>query len=267
MILEVLADLCGRRAFKNSSRLIPQLCIDMSARSGQVIEKAGDRVLAFAGREQAAGAQHAVQSTEPCAEAIMNLVRFVRREMPSIRFILFRGASMRRIRYCVAMSLDGYIAGPHGEADWITKDPDIDFAALFQQFDSLLMGRGTFEWMVKAGHSSMPGMHVVVFSTTITQEDFPNVTILPQVETDTIKAWKASPGKDMWLFGGGLLFRSFVELGLVDTVEVSIIPGLLGGGIQLRPDPASQIRLSLTGHRVYKTGIVSLTYDVLPAPV
>ena len=52
---------------------------------------------------------------------------------------------MRRIRYSVAMSLDGYIAGPKGESDWIITDPDIDFSALFKEFDTVLMGRKTYE--------------------------------------------------------------------------------------------------------------------------
>ena len=51
---------------------------------------------------------------------------------------------MRRIRYVVAASLDGYIAGPNGEADWIIMDPEIDFRALFKQFDTFLLGRRTF---------------------------------------------------------------------------------------------------------------------------
>src|SRR6266498_1461744 len=52
---------------------------------------------------------------------------------------------MRKIRYAVAMSLDGYIAGPNGEADWIGIDPEVDFAAIWAQFDTLLMGRRTYE--------------------------------------------------------------------------------------------------------------------------
>ena len=52
---------------------------------------------------------------------------------------------MRRIRYAVAMSLDGYIAGPKGEADWIIMDPEIDFTGTFEQFDTFLLGRRTFE--------------------------------------------------------------------------------------------------------------------------
>ncbi|MGB8523533.1 MAG: dihydrofolate reductase family protein, partial [Candidatus Acidiferrales bacterium] len=63
---------------------------------------------------------------------------------------------MRRISYHVAMSLDGYIAGPNGEFDWIVQDPDIDFVALFAQFDTLLMGRRTFELLVQQGRTKIP---------------------------------------------------------------------------------------------------------------
>ena len=52
---------------------------------------------------------------------------------------------MRRVRYSVAMSLDGYIAGPQGESDWIVMDPDLDFTALFEAFDTILLGRKTYE--------------------------------------------------------------------------------------------------------------------------
>ena len=62
-----------------------------------------------------------------------------------------REAAMRRIRYRVAMSLDGYIAGPNGEFDWIIAEPEIDFGAMFAQFDTLLVGRSTFEFMVQHG--------------------------------------------------------------------------------------------------------------------
>ena len=65
---------------------------------------------------------------------------------------------MRRIRYAVAMSLDGYIAGPKDEADWIIVDPEIDFGALFAQFDTFLLGRRTFEIMAHAGKGETPGM-------------------------------------------------------------------------------------------------------------
>ena len=169
---------------------------------------------------------------------------------------------MRRVRYAVAMSLDGYIAGPKGEADWITMDPEIDFTAIFSQFDTILVGRRTFDGLVTAGRASMPGMKTIVFSRMLRQEDHPDVAIVTDGQRETLAALKASPGKDIWLFGGGSLFRSLAEDGLVDTVEVAIVPILLGAGVPLLPNPANQIKLSLTAHRVYKTGIVSLEYAI-----
>ena len=168
---------------------------------------------------------------------------------------------MRQIRYRVAMSLDGYIAGPQGEFDWIIRDPEIDFGAVFAQFDTLLVGRGTFEFMAKHGQAAVPGMKIIVFSRTLQQRDFPDVTIVAGKEKETVAALRKEPGKDIWLFGGGLLFRSFLDAGLVDTVEVGVIPVLLGGGIPLLPEPAKQAKLKLTGHKVYKSGIVSLEYS------
>jgi dihydrofolate reductase len=171
---------------------------------------------------------------------------------------------VRRIRYQVASSLDGYIAGPRGEADWIIMDPDINFRALFAQFDTVLIGRRTFEGMArgkkKAG--AMPGMKTLVFSRTLRQSDYPKVTIVAENAEETLTALRAEAGKDIWLFGGGLLFRSLLDARLVDTVEVAVIPVLLGGGVPLLPPPARAAKLDLTGHKVYRTGIVSLEYAV-----
>jgi dihydrofolate reductase len=171
---------------------------------------------------------------------------------------------MRRIRYQVATSLDGYIAGPKGDADWIIMDPDIDFHAIFAQFDTVLIGSRTFEGMTrgKKKAAGMPGMKTFVFSRTLRHADYPEVTIVAENTEKTLAALRAEPGKDIWLFGGGLLFRSLLDAGLVDTVEVAVIPVLLGGGIPLLPPPAKQAKLTLTGHKVYKTGIVSLAYAV-----
>src|ERR1700752_1846874 len=107
-----------------------------------------------------------------------------------------QGFNMRRICYCVAMSLDGYVAGPNGEADWITTDPEIDFPALFARFDTVLMGRKTYE----QGKAMGGGL------------------------TDRVRELRAGSGKDIWLFGGGVLFRSLLDAGLVDEVGVAVMP-------------------------------------------
>lgn len=169
---------------------------------------------------------------------------------------------MRRICYAVAMSLDGYVAGPNGESDWIIMDPEIDFGALMSRFDTVLMGRKTFEAAQAYGGGASSGTKSVVVSSTLRPEDYPGVTIIKDNLKEKIARLRAESGKDVWLFGGGVLFRSLLDAGLVDTVEVGIIPVLLGGGIPLLASPAKQTKLKLTRHKVYKTGIVSLEYAV-----
>jgi dihydrofolate reductase len=172
---------------------------------------------------------------------------------------------VRRIRYAVAASLDGYIAGPKGEAEWVILDPEIDFAKMFKEFDTVLLGRHSFEAMTRAGNRNMPGLQTFVFSRTLRQQDYPEVTVLTDRSEDMVATLRREPGKDIWLMGGGTLFRSLLRAGLVDTVEVSVIPVLLGAGIPLLPSPANEAKLELIRHTVYESGIVSLQYAVKPA--
>ena len=171
---------------------------------------------------------------------------------------------MRRVRYGVASSLDGFIAGPDGQADWILIDPELDFAAMFQQFDTLLVGRRTFVAMAAAGQAGeMPGISTYVFSRTLTPADCPGATLVSEEAAAVVDGLRRQPGKDIALFGGGALFRSLLDAGLVDTVEVSLIPVLLGAGIPLLPPPYGPVPLELTRQKTLTaTGTISLEYAI-----
>jgi dihydrofolate reductase len=160
------------------------------------------------------------------------------------------------------MSLDGYIADPNGGYDWIVIDPEIDFEEMFKGYDTLLMGRKSYDAAKRQGGYGMPGPKAYVFSRTLQQADCPDATVSDDPGT-TVTALKKMKGKDIWLFGGGELFRSLFELRLVDGVEVAVIPVLLGDGLPLLPRSEQRAKLKLTKHRLFKkTGTLLLNYDV-----
>ncbi len=160
------------------------------------------------------------------------------------------------------MSLDGYIAGPKGEYDWITLDSKIDFGALFRQFDTLLMGRRTYQTILSRGQSpASMGMNAIVVSTTLEAAKHPGVTIISNSIREEVAALKERPGRDIWLYGGGVLFRSLLEAGLVDSVELQVIPVLLGDGIRLLPG-GRRCPLRLKESKALPSGILALHYSV-----
>src|SRR5919112_6660794 len=129
------------------------------------------------------------------------------------------GKINRRLRYHVAVSLDGFIARPDGAYDWIVMDPAFDFAAMYQEFDTAVMGRKTHEVMAaQGGHGKIPGLQVIVFSRTLRPATYPGVRIVNDDPREVVSKLKMKSGRDVWLFGGGVLFRLLLDAGLVDTV-------------------------------------------------
>jgi dihydrofolate reductase len=166
------------------------------------------------------------------------------------------------------MSLDGFIAGPNGEYDWIVPDPSIDFAAIWAQFDTVLMGRRTFE-IAQTRRKMFSGsvQRWVVVSRTLKPEDYPDTTILSSGISEAVAALKAETGpqshKDIWLFGGGVLFRSLLDAGLVDAIDVMVMPVLLGSGVPFLPEGRRQT-LRLESSQALTSGVLRLSYSITP---
>jgi len=173
---------------------------------------------------------------------------------------------MRKLRYNVAMTLDGFIADSNGGFDWIVMDESIDFAATFRGFDTFVMGRKTFEVSAKTEFMSMfGGKDVIVFSRTLKTPPHPGIRIVSTDPAETVRELKSKPGKDIWLFGGGTMFRTLVDAGLVDTLEVAIMPVLLTQGLPVLPAGARVTGMKLEScNTLPNTGIVMLRYALAP---
>jgi dihydrofolate reductase len=177
---------------------------------------------------------------------------------------------MRLVRYNVAASVDGYIAGPNGEYDWIPVEPAMDFEALFRNVDTVLLGRHSYELVLQdpAAATWPAGARVIVFSRTLRQSDHPNVTVTAEPAANVVAELRAAPtGGEIWLYGGGTLFASLLAAGQVDRVEVTLIPILLGGGVPLLPPGQVRSPLALEHVERWPSGQISLHYSVEAARV
>jgi dihydrofolate reductase len=174
------------------------------------------------------------------------------------------GRNVRQLRYAVAASLDGYIAGPNGEYDWIVIDPEIDFAAMYATYSGIVMGRRSYDVFAATGGAPGPPMPTYVYSRSLPEGERNAVTFVHDAVSHVRRLKQAAESKPLWLWGGGVLFRELAAASLVDGIDLAVIPVVLGGGIPLLPSPAPRLTLQLHSHRVYaKTGTLSLQYDLI----
>jgi dihydrofolate reductase len=171
------------------------------------------------------------------------------------------------MRYNVAASLDGYIAGPKGEFDWIPEDPTVDFEGLFARIDTVIMGRRTFDTVLSQGPSPWKeGTRVFVVSRTLSEHDHPGVTVVRDEPARVAASLRAEEGTgEIWLFGGGVLFAELLAAGQVDSVEVTVVPILLGGGVPLLATGLGGAKLTLSSSHAYPSGMMALHYEVVGA--
>lgn len=170
---------------------------------------------------------------------------------------------MRKLVYQVASSLDGFIADEAGGYDWIVQDDAIDFAELYARFDTFVMGRKTWEVLNAWPDNPIRDQKIVVASRTMADQ-----TGIEIVRDDIIgrtRELKQEEGKAIWLYGGGELFRTCFDAGLVDGVELALIPVLLGGGIPVIAPGRLSPALKLVGLQRYPSGILMASYEVPPA--
>lgn len=167
---------------------------------------------------------------------------------------------MRQVILNLAVSLDGYIDGPQGEYDWCFTDQDYGMTNFFNRIDTVFMGRKSYQLTETMGEASgLPAMKTYVFSNTLTKVKN-DVNLISGDIGRAITKIKAEPGKDIWLFGGGSLIASFLELRLIDEISLAVHPLLLGGGTPLFPQLKERLPLHFQACTPFSSGLVILSY-------
>lgn len=181
---------------------------------------------------------------------------------------------MRKIILCLAVSFDGYIEGPNGEIDWLSFSEETGKALnkFLQDIDTVLYGRVSYEaWgnyepaedgadFEKDFYSKLHAMRKYVFSTSKSQ--FPgNPVVVQSGIKKSMEDLKKQPGKNIWLYGGGSLITTFMNLDLVDEFQIAVYPIVLGAGKPLFKDIDHRVPLKLISVESYESGAVLFTYQ------
>ncbi len=178
----------------------------------------------------------------------------------------------RKIIVYIATSADGYIARPDGDVEWLNRRPhtvDYGMRAFYSTIDTILLGRKTYDWGLD--YQKKSGKKGGIFDTKLTNYVFsrkPPKRKTPGVKfvSEPVKAFaqrlRATPGKHIWMMGGGELIASFLDAGEIDEFEIHVIPTLIGEGIPLIAPRHRDVPLCLRSARRYPDGVVRLRYEV-----
>ena len=175
---------------------------------------------------------------------------------------------MSKVVLFTATTLDGFIARPDGNLDWLIEFPNPDnldygYSDFMLGVGAIIMGKNTyneilsfgFDWPYKGIESyvvaSDPKFEIKSTDTYLVKEGL----------TTLVDRLKQEKGKDIWLVGGGKLITSFLNHKLIDRMVLTIIPTIIGDGIRLFPDKPKETSWALTECTSFKTGIVNLIYD------
>ncbi|MBE9116739.1 dihydrofolate reductase [Lusitaniella coriacea LEGE 07157] len=171
---------------------------------------------------------------------------------------------MRKLKYYVACSLDGFIAHQDGSFDGFLMEGEAvtDYIESLKNFDVVLMGRKTYETGLKEGKTNpYPMMKSYVFSQTMKESPDEKVELVSENAGKLVRRLKQETGRDIYLCGGGNLATTLFAENLIDEIILKINPFLMGSGIPLFADVIPQTALELTNSRIYDSGIVWLNYE------
>jgi dihydrofolate reductase len=183
---------------------------------------------------------------------------------------------MRKLKLQVQMSIDGFIAGPNGEMDWLNQnwgdDINAHVTALTEPVDTILLGRilaqGFIPYWTSAYNSPEPApgskkfveTPKIVFSKTLTSSEWDNTIVENGDLKNAVNDLKKQDGGDIIAYGGGTFVSSLIREKLVDELHLFVNPTVLGKGMPIFQDVQAMQNYSFVSAQPFDCGIVELTY-------
>jgi dihydrofolate reductase len=174
---------------------------------------------------------------------------------------------MRSVQYHVAITTSGLIAAPDGDVACFNLTPHgehiDDYLGALRAYDTVIMGRGTYEFGLKLGVSDpYPWARCLVFSRSLPPDPAGKVQVLAGDPVPVVRALREEDGGPIYLCGGGALASTLLNAGLVDELILKVNPVLLGAGIGLAPGLLVARPLALCEVKTYASGVVRLRYTI-----
>lgn len=175
---------------------------------------------------------------------------------------------MKNVVLYIAASLDGFIARPDGNMDWLNSIPnpqkgDYGYASLLESIQTIIMGKSTYNAVIDFG-IEWPYTGFITYIVTGNKEfklSSPDTYVLHSDINEFVTHLKKTTEKDIWLVGGGQLITYFINNELVDKLILTVVPVILGEGIALFPNKPKETNWALLNTQQFNTGLVTLTYS------
>lgn len=167
---------------------------------------------------------------------------------------------MRKISVFISMTADGMIARSDGRTDWILTDQDYGFSQFFEDVDTLIMGRKTFEKCLNLGPWPYDKIKTYVFSKTLEDQFGQSVSIINRDPSVFAEELKEKEGKKIWLVGGAEIIRILMKENIIDELILNIHKDIIGEGIKLFPLNMHSIFWTLQSSQEYPSGLIQTRY-------
>ncbi|GGS52071.1 hypothetical protein GCM10010156_08410 [Planobispora rosea] len=183
---------------------------------------------------------------------------------------------MRKLKLQVQTTVDGYMAGPNSEMDWMkfpwTPDLETYIDALSKSVDCIVLGRKLAEGFIPTWASGPEGESQesidwmnntpkVVISNSLTESPWENATVAGGDLTEVVNRLKAQPGGDIIVYGGSTLVSSLIAADLIDELHLFVNPTAIGTGLPVFPGAGAYKRFRLVGTHPFECGITGMHYE------